>query len=239
MQNDTLKPDSAAQIEAIIGYRFKDKSKLATALTHTSYSNEHREQNGSYERYEFLGDSILSYAVSKYIFNNLPDLTEGDMTKLRAMVVCEKALVRIMDDLKLHQFIRLSKGESKSSGGVRDSILADVFEAIAAAIFLDGGFREAEKFILRNISPFMQPDNNNAFEDYKTLLQEYVQQSNNSVNYCLVSSKGPEHEKTFLMQVRMDNKKIGEGRGKSKKEAAQNAAKNALDIILGGEGSHE
>ncbi len=216
-------------IEQLIKYSFKDKNLLRTAVTHSSYFNEHKDEGECYERFEFLGDSILNFASSKHIFENYPTLTEGQLTKLRSTLVCEKTLAAIILKLKLDGHILISKGEVRTSGCVRPSILADVFEAIAAAIFLDGGLQKAEEFILPNLIPYIDLTNRDKdFSDYKSLLQEHIQARDGLVSYTVINQHGPEHDKVFVVCVKVNDKSCGEGKGRSKKEAAQNAAKNAL-----------
>ena len=214
-----------------INYQFNNEDLLLTALTHSSYANENKTQ--SYERLEFLGDSILSYVVSDYIYKNFTELPEGGLSKLRSAIVCEKSLEQVANKLEFGKYLRLSKGEDMTGGRTRPSILADVFESVLAAIYLDGGMDPAKKFVF----DFLGENIDNArkgktiFEDYKTKLQELVQQKDKHATYMGVSEKGPEHNKVFVVAVHIDGKFLADGKGRSKKEAEQNAAKNALLLL--------
>lgn len=222
--------DSIVQFESIIGYRFNNKEYILEALTHSSYSNENKDYNFN-ERLEFLGDSILSIVISDYLFKKETELPEGELTKLRANIVCEESLSEVAISIKLGQYMLLGKGEEATGGRERISILADAFEAVIAAIYLDGGLREASKFILTYMKDIIvNARKGKIFRDYKTHLQE-VLQSKGEVNiwYKLIHEKGPDHNKKFVMQVGIDNKILGFGEGKSKKEAEQVAARKALD----------
>ena len=222
--------DSIVQFENIIGYRFNNKEYILEALTHSSYSNENKEYNFN-ERLEFLGDSVLSIVISDYLFKKETELPEGELTKLRANIVCEESLSEVAISIKLGEYMLLGKGEEATGGRERISILADAFEAVIAAIYLDGGLREASKFILTYMKDIIvNSRKGKIFRDYKTHLQE-VLQSKGEVNiwYKLIDETGPDHNKKFVMQVGIDYKILGFGEGKSKKEAEQVAAKKALD----------
>ena len=224
--------DSIAQFENIIGYRFNNKEYILEALTHSSYSNENKGYNFN-ERLEFLGDSILSIVISDYLFKKETELPEGELTKLRANIVCEESLSEVAISIKLGEYMLLGKGEEATGGRERISILADAFEAVIAAIYLDGGLREASKFILTYMKDIITNSRKGKiFRDYKTHLQE-VLQSKGEVNiwYKLIDEKCPDHNKKFVMQVGIDSKILGFGEGKSKKEAEQVAARKALDNI--------
>ncbi len=214
-----------------INYQFNNENLLITALTHSSYANEHKVD--SYERLEFLGDSILSYIVSDYIYNNFTELPEGGLSKLRSAIVCERSLEQVANKLEFGKYLRLSKGEDMTGGRTRPSILADVFESVLAAIYLDGGMDPARKFVF----DFLGENIENArkgkviFEDYKTKLQELVQQKDSHATYVGVSESGPEHNKVFVAAVHIDGKFLADGKGRSKKDAEQNAAKNALMLL--------
>ena len=223
-----------SKLENNIGYTFKEKKYLYIALTHSSYANESNGKLKSYERLEFLGDSVLSIIVSDYIFKNCPKLPEGDLTNLRASLFCERTLCMFSKELEVGKYIFFSKGEKRSGGDQRPSILADVFEAILAAIYLDGGIEEARKLVLRFVVPKIQnPRLEVSFRDYKTDLQEIVQKNpEETIEYVLVDESGPDHNKHFIMEVRLNNNAIGRGGGRSKKEAEQQAAREAL-VLMG------
>nr|WP_314277376.1 ribonuclease III [uncultured Peptostreptococcus sp.] len=211
-----------------IGYEFRNKSYLQTALTHSSFSNEHKEFDYN-ERLEFLGDSVLGLVVSDYLFKLKKDLPEGKLTRLRANVVCEESLSEVARRINLGEHLFLGKGEKNSGGDDRDSILADATEAVIAAIYLDGGLKEAEKFILYNLrDTILKNIDENIFRDYKTILQEIIQSNNGKLSYKLVRESGPDHNKEFEMQVKCGQDVIGLGKGKNKKEAEKEAARDAL-----------
>ncbi len=219
------------EYEKLIGYEFRDKSLLETALTHSSYANEHKVK--SYERLEFLGDAILDFVAGEYLFEKFPSLPEGELTKNRAALVCERSLCGFSRSLQVGSFLRLSHGEVNSGGRDRDSILADVFESTTAAIYLDSGSMvEAEKFILRFLAPAAKAQNVRPFKDYKTTLQEIVQQNpEEHLEYVLVGESGPDHDKHFVAEVHLNSNVIGRGGGHSKKEAEQQAAREALTLM--------
>ena len=220
------------EFEQNIGYEFKDKKLLKIALTHSSHSNESCGRLSSYERLEFLGDSILGLVTSEYIFKNFPSYPEGDLTKLRASVVCEKQLCIFARELEIGKFMKLSRGEQHSGGRERPSILADIFEAICAAIYLDGGMQEASKFILRFIIPAVEHPLVLETHDYKTDLQEIVQKNpEETIEYALLKEVGPDHDKRFTVGVKINSNIVGKGSGKTKKEAEQRAAREALKLL--------
>ena len=220
------------ELEDKLEYHFKKQEYLKTALTHSSFANESKIAGGSNERLEFLGDSILGVVVADYLFRNFPDLPEGDLTKKRAALVCEKACCGFSQQLGVGKFLLLSHGEQNSGGRTRSSILADAFESILAAIYLDGGMEEARKFILRFILPLLQASKPKTFKDYKTSLQEIVQKNpEETLEYVLTGESGPDHDKHFTVEVRLDNNAIGKGGGRSKKEAEQQAAREALELM--------
>ncbi|WP_277668343.1 ribonuclease III [Caproiciproducens galactitolivorans] len=220
------------ELEEKLGYHFKNKSYLRTALTHSSYANETKAPGGSNERLEFLGDSILGWVVADYLFKHFPDLPEGDLTKKRAALVCEKACCGFSTQLNVGKYLLLSHGEQNSGGRTRSSILADAFESIIAAIYLDGGLEEARKFILRFVLPLMQSAKPKAFKDYKTMLQEIIQQNpEERLEYVLTGESGPDHDKHFTVEVHLNSNVIGKGGGRSKKEAEQQAAREALELM--------
>lgn len=220
------------ELEKRIDYTFKDKKYLNVALTHSSFANEKKGKIKSNERLEFLGDAVLSIVVSDYIFKKLPDLPEGELTKLRASLVCEKALCEFAKELGIGEYLKLSKGELKSGGAERASILSDAFEAVIASIYIDGGIEEARKFILRYVVPYIENPKPKAFKDYKTCLQEIIQKNpEETLEYVLVDETGPDHKKHFVVEVCLNNNVIGKGGGKSKKEAEQQAAREALELM--------
>ena len=205
-----------------MGIEIKNKELLETALTHSSYSNEHNCDN--YERLEYLGDAILESVTSEYLYLNT-DYSEGEMTKIRANYVCEKALATYSKKMGIDKYIRLGHGQINN---LNDTIIADVFEAVAAAIYLDQGYEVVKKYLQDIIVPFIKEgwDFNT---DYKTKLQEAVQTNKKSLEYVLIREYGEAHDKTFEMAVKIDNIIYGKGIGKSKKEAEQNAALDALN----------
>lgn len=219
--------------EKIINYKFKNQKLLKEALTHSSYANEHKERKiKCNERLEFLGDAVLSIVVADYIFKNCPELPEGELTKLRASLVCEKALFKFGKMINLGDYLLLSKGEKNGGGAERPSIVSDAFEAVIAAIYLDGGIEPASKHILRFVVPEINNRNTKPFKDYKTTLQEIVQKNpGEKVQYRLVSESGPDHDKHFVFEVLLNSNSIGKGGGRSKKEAEQNAAREALELM--------
>lgn len=224
------------ELETSIGYKFKDIGFLENALTHSSYSNENKiYKRINNERLEFLGDSVLSIVVSRYIYKEFPNYPEGDLSKLRAQVVCEDMLNEIAVKHDVGKYLVLGKGEETTGGRDRKSILADAVEAIIAAIYLDGGLESADVFILDNLKDSINTlVKGKIFSDYKSYLQEYLQSQNSShrIKYVVTNEEGPDHDKIFYVDLLVNKKKFGEGSGKSKKVAEQNAAKEAL-IKLG------
>lgn len=221
------------ELENKIGYTFKNRKLLKIALTHSSFANESGGKFVSYERLEFLGDSVLGIITSDYIFRTFPHLPEGELTKLRATLVCEKQLCVFSQELGLKKFIKLSRGERHCMGQNRPSILADVFEAICAAIYLDSGMEEAKNFVLKFIVPAVKNPKIQNAKDYKTDLQEIVQKNpGETIEYVLIKEEGPDHDKKFTVEAKISNNPVGRGSGKSKKEAEQHAAKAAL-LLMG------
>lgn len=220
------------RFESIINYKFNNIEILEKSLTHSSYSNEDKKYTKvNNERLEFLGDAVLSIAVSRYIFDNYPDYPEGDLTKLRSQVVCEDTLSIVALSLGIGSFLLLGKGEESSGGRDRKSILADAVEAIIAAIYIDGGYREAEKFVLSNLTKHIQRAvKGKIITDYKSYLQEYYQgkSQNCKIRYSVIKEEGPDHEKMFHVNVLVNKAVVGSGAGKSKKLAEQDAARIAL-----------
>lgn len=211
-----------------IGYSFKNISLLETAFTHSSYANENGLQCN--ERLEFLGDSVLGVVSAEYFYRNLSNLPEGEMTKRRAACVCEKSLFGFAKEIGIGKYILLGKGEEHTGGRNRPSILADAFEAVIAAIYLDSGLEEARKFILRFLTE--AAENPSSFTDYKTALQEIIQKNpEEHLTYVLVSESGPDHNKRFEIEVHLNSNVIGSGIDISKKKAEQAAAKSALELM--------
>ncbi len=220
------------QFEQIIHYEFKNKKLLQEALSHSSYANENKKNLNSNERLEFLGDSVLSIVVSQYLFEHFKHLPEGELTKIRASLVCEKALFVFAQQIDLGDYILLGKGEEHTGGRERPSILADAFEAVIAAIFLDGGLEAARKHILSFIPKDIDIKKSVAFNDYKTMLQEIIQQNpEEKIEYVTKGQSGPDHDKAFVVQVCLNSNVIGNGTGRSKKAAEQMAAKEALELM--------
>lgn len=216
-----------------IGYQFKNPALLNEALTHSSYANEHKSQHIKYnERLEFLGDSVLSIVVSDYIYKNCPELPEGELTKLRASLVCEKSLYELAKKIDLGKYLVLSKGERNNGGADRPSILSDAFEALIAAIYIDGGLAPASKHILNFVIPAIKNSKKKKINDYKTTLQEIIQKNpGEKLEYVLVKESGPDHNKHFVVEVHLNSNVIGKGGGRSKKEAEQQAAREALELM--------
>ena len=221
------------ELENNIGYHFNNKDLLKEALTHSSYANEHKAQKIKYnERLEFLGDAVLSIVVSDYIFKNCPELPEGELTKLRASLVCEKSLFKFAKMINLGSFLVLSKGERNNGGSNRPSILSDAFEALIAAIYIDGGMECAAKHILNFVIPEIKNSKQKKIKDYKTTLQEIIQKNpGEQLEYVLVNESGPDHNKHFVVEVHLNSNVIGKGGGRSKKEAEQQAAREALELM--------
>lgn len=220
------------ELERKIGYTFKNNEILNTALTHSSYSNEVGKNVKCNERLEFLGDSVLSLVVTNFIFLNFSQFPEGDLTQLRASLVCEKALYKFAKIIDLGSFIKLSRGERHGGGADRPSILSDAFEALIAAIYLDGGYDEAAKFVMTFIEPEIKNIKKKPVKDYKTTLQEIVQKNpGEKLEYKMVSESGPDHDKHFVAEVLLNSNSIGKGGGRSKKEAEQQAARVALELM--------
>ena len=213
-----------------IGYHFKNPQLLSRALTHSSYANEYNLAAGDNERLEFLGDSVLGFITAEYLFSNHRDFPEGELTKLRAYAVCETSLYSYAQEIELGKYLKLGKGEERTGGRERPSVLSDAFEAVIAAIYFDGGIDEAKKFVLRFVVPYVEAKP--TFKDYKTALQEVVQQNHGeALEYVLVSESGPDHNKRFEIEVHLNSNVLGRGVGGSKKKAEQNAAKEALELM--------
>ena len=220
------------QLEKNLKYTFKNKELLKNALAHSSYANEKKGVVTSNERLEFLGDSVLSIIVSEYIYKNFPNLPEGQLTRIRASLVCEKSLCGFSKKLGVGDYLLLGKGEKANGGADRPSILADAFEAILAAIYLDGGIEPAKKHVLRFVQSELAHLENDNFKDYKTELQEIIQRNpEEKLTYVLTGESGPDHDKCFTVEVHLNSNVIGEGSGHSKKNAEQAAAKKALELM--------
>lgn len=220
------------EFEKKIGYTFKNKELLHEALSHSSYANELKRGRNSNERLEFLGDSVLSIVVSKHLFTHFKHLPEGELTKIRASLVCEKALFEFSKKIDLGKHILLGKGEENSGGRTRPSIVSDAFEAVIAAVFLDGGMEEAEKYVLSFIPKNLEANSSKSLHDYKTMLQEIIQKNpEERVEYVLADQTGPDHDRNFVIQVRLNSNVIGTGEGHSKKQAEQAAAREALSLM--------
>ncbi len=219
------------KLENNIGHKFKDKNLLINALTHTSYAFErHTESN---EKLEFLGDSILEFISSKYIYKNFPNLKEGEMTKVRATVVCEDSLYKIAKKHNFSDFLYLGKSEKANNKEVRPAIMADSVEAVIAALYFDAGLEEAERFIVENLKDEIEIASKHVGEkDYKTVLQEILQQHGEvKIEYDIIKEEGPDHDKTFTAQIKYNDKPLTIGIGKTKKSAQMEAAKKAIEEI--------
>ena len=207
----------------------KNKDLYLTAFSHSSYANEHRAKQ-DYERLEFLGDAVVDLVVADYLYSNKKE-TEGEMTKVRASYVCENALYEYSMSLGLNKYIRVGHGEEKEGGKFKKAIVADIFEALTGAIYLDLGYATARRTVLNVIVPYIENPNITFFSDYKSALQEYIQTTEKSLTYNLIKEEGPAHNREFTVEVVIDNIVYGEGVGSSKKEAEQEAAKVALEKL--------
>nr|WP_282433269.1 ribonuclease III [Ureibacillus chungkukjangi] len=209
---------------------FRNKSLLYQAFTHSSYVNEHRRKLFTdNERLEFLGDAVLELSVSKYLFEKYPHMSEGELTKLRASIVCEPSLVIFANELNFGKYVLLGKGEELTGGRERPALLADVFESFIGSLYLDQDLENVVEFLERIVFPKVEVGAFSHVMDFKSQLQEMVQQSNNgTLHYEIVDEKGPAHNRTFVSRVLLNDKELGIGRGKSKKEAEQQAAQNAM-----------
>lgn len=216
-------------LERVLGHTFQDKALLETALTHTSFANEARHGTKHNERLEFLGDSVLSIVVAEYLFTH-SSLPEGDLTRMRASLVCEAALFTFAQKIGLGRWLRLGHGEEMGGGRTRPSVVSDAFEAVIAALYPDGGIDAARAFILPFVTSALTKQS--AEEDYKTKLQEVVQQNpSERLRYVVASQTGPDHDKHFVVEVHLNSNCIGSGEGHSKKQAEQAAAKEALALM--------
>ena len=222
------KENGYKELQEKIEHIFSDENLLMTALTHSSFKNE-KQYVHDYERLEFLGDAVLELIVSEFLYKDNPDMKEGDMTKMRAALVCEPTLAYCAQELSLGKYILLGRGEEKTGGRSRESIISDVFEAIIGALYLDGGIEIAESFIRKYVLTDYR--NKIEFRDSKTTLQEFVQDRGYVMEYVLVSESGPDHHKKYSVNVLVDGKIMGRGTGSSKKRAEQNAAYEALKAL--------
>jgi ribonuclease-3 len=215
-------------------YDFKDKSILTTALTHSSYANEHRNEGvACNERLEFLGDSILGFVIASYLYERFPNMPEGRLSKLRSAVVCEAMLSKKAKELQLNKLLRLGRGEENTGGRERTSIMEDAMEAVIGAIYLDGGLEEARRFILDLLKDEVDKVvSSRSVLDTKTALQELLQRNGTtSITYKIISESGPAHNKLFVSEVCCNNRILGKGTGRSKKEAEQAAAGEAIELL--------
>lgn len=219
------------EFQEIIGYHFQNEGLLRQALTHSSYANEkHMKKHSDNERLEFLGDAVLEIVSSEFLFLNYPEDSEGDLTKLRASLVCEPTLALCTMEIRLGEFLYLGKGEDMTGGRNRKSILSDALEAVIGAIYLDGGFASAKEFILKYI--LTDIEHKQLFYDSKTILQEIVQGGfEDALSYQLIGEEGPDHDKRFIVEARIGARSIGRGVGHTKKAAEQEAAYQALLVL--------
>ena len=216
------------ELERGLGYTFRDKKLLENALTHSSYANERRDGRSSNERLEFLGDSILGFVVAEFLYRGNPDKPEGDLTRIRADLVCERNLAKAAGTIRLGEFLLLGHGEDHGGGRFRNSIVSDAMESVIAAAFLDGGF-QAAKGIIDHLILTDLPKGRPGNFDYKTMLQELVQREKDQViQYELTGQSGPDHDKVFEVDVRLNGQVVGHGHGRSKKKAEQAAAEQAV-----------
>ena len=229
-----MKNESSEALEDRIGYHFHNRYLLECALTHTSYANEQKiRRYEDYERLEFLGDSVLGFVTAEFLFVQHPDLPEGDLTRIRAALVCEQSLYEVARKLELGKYLKLGRGEEAGGGRERTSILADATEAVFAAVYLDGGITAASQLIHRVLLDVEREEVvEERRKDYKTALQELVQrQADQVLTYRMIGEQGPDHAKTFQAEVLLNGEPLGTGSGHSKKEAEQAAAKAALKIL--------
>ncbi len=226
-----MKPVKLAELETGIGYSFRDKNKLLLSLTHSSYANEQKgRKKENNERVEFLGDAVLEITVSEYLYHRYPDYPEGKLTKVRSSLVCEYTLAICAREIRLGSYLLMSKGEDLTGGRERDSILCDAFEALIGGIYLDGGMEPASQFIHDHL--LNDVEEKTLFYDAKTILQEMVQSEENRVlEYVLIKESGPDHNKEFTVQARIDGKPYAAGSGRTKKSAEQKAAYETILML--------
>ena len=220
------------EFEKKIGYTFENPLVLETAFTHSSYVNEGKHERENNERLEFLGDSVLSVLVAEHLYRSFPKKTEGELTKLRASLVCDHSLAEFAKRISLGDQLVMGKGEANSGGRTRLSNLEDAFEALVGAIYLDGGLEQARRFVLSFLPKKIDLAQSERLQDYKTQLQEIIQQNpEEKLRYVMVGESGPDHDKRFSVEVCLNSNVIGRGSGKSKKQAEQSAAKQALELM--------
>ncbi len=226
--------DKLMELEEKFGYRFRDRQLLRTALTHSSYANEQRDPAiVCNERLEFLGDAVLGFVTADYLYRNEPSLPEGEMTRMRADLVCETNLARAAERIGLGDYLQLGHGEQTGGGRHRASMIADATESVFAATYLDGGYPAAKALIYRMILDEVPPLQHLRNQDYKTALQELVQRKKDQhLAYTLVKESGPDHDKQFVMQVELNGRPVGTGKGSSKKRAEQAAAASAIACLF-------
>lgn len=218
-------------LESRINYKFNNRAYLMEALTHSSFANERHSQYKCNERLEFLGDAVLSIISAHFLFDRFPDVPEGELTKIRASLVCTESLSTFAREIHLGEYLFLGKGETMTGGADRPSILENAFEALIAAIYLDGGMECAKQFVLTFLTKGLE-NHMNLNTDFKSTLQEVIQQNpDQTINYVLVGESGPQHDKVFEVEVHLNSNVIGRGKGKSKKSAEQAAAKEALTLM--------
>ena len=235
MNNKADPMEHLSEFEEKIVYTFKNKRNALLALTHSSYANENKnEKLSSNERSEFLGDAVLSLVITEEIYKKYTGLPEGEMTKARALIVCEQTLAKCANNIELGKYLLLGNGEAHTGGRTRPSILSDAFESLIAAIYIDGGISKARVFINNQMGYLIEDSINGIiFMDYKTQFQEIVQKNREEkITYEIIEEKGPDHNKIFVSCVKIGDTVVGTGEGKSKKEADQNAAKQALEKVL-------
>jgi ribonuclease-3 len=221
------------ELQQKLDITFNDSSLLYIAFTHSSYVNEHRRKNFTdNERLEFLGDAVLELGVSQFLYSTEPEMSEGDLTKLRAAIVCEPSLVKFANELSFGQYVLLGKGEEQTGGRMRPALLADVFEAFIGALYIDQGMDVVKQFLEAVVFPKISVGAFSHVMDYKSRLQEIVQRTNSGqLHYEIIEEKGPAHAKEFVIVVRLDEERLGSGIGKSKKEAEQEAARHAIQQL--------
>jgi ribonuclease-3 len=221
------------QLQHSLQIRFTNVNLLKQAFTHASYRNEHRGENGQdNERLEFLGDAVLELLISEFLYTRFPTLPEGELTRMRASIVCEPSLVRFAEKLQFNKYIRLGRGEELSGGRRRPALLADVFEAFMGALYLDQGLEAVRSFLQTSVLPDLENVHGLLLSDFKTLLQEQVQRDNlGTLSYRILEERGPAHNREFVSQVYINDQPYGTGTGRSKKEAEQRAAHETLTLL--------
>ncbi|AZU61491.1 ribonuclease III [Neobacillus mesonae] len=232
-ENHREKEAQFKELQQLIGVSFHNEKLLKHAFTHSSYVNEHRKKPfEDNERLEFLGDAVLELTVSQFLFKKYPTMTEGELTKLRAAIVCEPSLVNFANELEFGKLILLGKGEEMTGGRERPALLADVFEAFIGALYLDHGIDTVIEFLEKTVFPKINAGAFSHVMDFKSQLQEFVQRDSTGViEYCILQEKGPAHNKEFVSKVMLNGKELGVGTGRSKKEAEQHAAQMALSKL--------